>query len=54
MFNVDNWRTYVTFKQECGTEDYVKIVTNRQNTAALSHFRVLSGNREMSKYQNRL
>ncbi len=37
--NVDKLRTYVTFKQEYGTEHYVNVVTNRQHRAALSQFR---------------
>ncbi len=36
---MDKLRTYVTFKQEYGTEHYVKVVTNRQLRAALSQFR---------------
>ncbi len=39
FFNVDKLRTYVTFKQEYGTEQCVKVVTNRQHRAALSQFR---------------
>ncbi len=39
IVNVDKLRTYVTFKQEYGTEYYVKVVTNRQHRAALSQFR---------------
>ncbi len=34
-FNVDKLRIYVTFKQEYGTEHYVKVVTNRQHRAAI-------------------
>ncbi len=39
ILNVDKWRTYITFKQEYGTEHYVKVVTNRQHNAALSQFK---------------
>ncbi len=39
IFNVDKLRTYVTFKQEYGPENYVKVVTNSQHRAALSQFR---------------
>ncbi len=39
IFNLDTLRIYVTFKQEYGTEHYVKVVTNRQHRAALSQFR---------------
>ncbi len=49
IFNVDKLRTYVTFKQEYGTEHYVKVVTNRQHRAALSQFRFKSGYREISR-----
>ncbi len=52
IFNVDKLRTYVTFRQEYGTEHYVKVVTNRQHRAALSQFK--SGNREISRYSCRI
>ncbi len=39
IFNVDKLRTCVTFKQEYGTEHYVKVVTNRVHKVALSQFR---------------
>ncbi len=54
MFNVDKLRTYVTFKQEDGTEHYVKVVTNRKHRAAFisikmwcSHYK--HGNRDISQ-----
>ncbi len=39
IFNVKKLSTYVTFKQEYGTEHYVKVVTNMQHRTALSQFR---------------
>ncbi len=57
IYNVDKLRTYLTLKQEYGTEHYLKVVTNRQHTAALSRFKCgafKSGNREISKYPSRI
>ncbi len=58
IFNVDKLRTYVTFKEEHGTEHYVKVVTNRQHRAALSQFRCgvlsLKVDTEISRYPCRI
>ncbi len=58
VFNVDKFRTYVTFKLEYGTECYVKVVTNRQQRAALSQFRCgvlpLKVETEISRYPCRI
>ncbi len=39
IFNIDKLKTYVTFKQDHGTEHYVKVVRNGQHIATLSQFR---------------
>ncbi len=36
---MDKLRTYVSFKQEYGSEHYVKVITNKQQIAAVSQFR---------------
>ncbi len=54
IFYVDKLRTYVTFKEEYGTEHYGKVVSNRQHIAALSQLRccVLTLKVEIGKFQD--